>query len=879
MRVPSPPALFLGREAELSRLRSMLDRVRSALVFGVAGVGKSTLAYTLAAVWPHPVVYHRVDDDEPGSVVVDRALHQLTRDDVPASMPLSERVAELAERMDAVSALLLVDDVHRLGPGGQELFFTQLAGQLRTGRLVATSRELHPLSPGAPDRLELRLDGLDERGARLLWSSLDELYGPSTGFELAWARSRGNPFLLRRGHAGDLSEEDPITRSVALLSEPERRLAGALALASVPLPTAMLLRLLPPQHGRPVLQRLVTRMVVTVDGVSGCSLHDLFREAVTAALGDAERRELHEALAALLPDAGMDPVVRVTERCRHLRALGRHEEAGKVLVENAAGLVRDGATAELLRALEAILPGHRTPEVRILRARTLARLLEVRRAFEELRALVEEGASPRYELKIAFGHLAMLTARLDVALETLQEVLIYAEPGDVPPALRLRAGLNMALTGTYLGGGELVRAQMAHVRGMHPGFERGFLSFCTAFTLWLDGRSEEAEEPMRTALAIFQEAPTTFRGAVLAPAFAMVLLATLGQLDEAGQMQAIAEAAVKRGEDVRMRMYLRASKAVLLYERGERLRALAELRAVLDALARGGEVLWALWTRAWLGAWLVELGRVREGLEALADVEQDMRGVGLEAGLRFIERARKADLVGQLQVGSLPVPGRATSARARALALLEAGRRGEALRLKALLEEAPPPATPDFALERALGHLARAVAARLEGRTAEAARELEEARRIASEGRVDPELVPSLFELLAPARIVTAAERRAVQASPEELSRYEAVLDARNHVLRLGGREVSLRKRPVLRRLLYALASRPGTVLTKEQLAVAVWSTDYDPLRHDNSLRVNVRYLRELLAGTPLSVEFDDTGYRLLVPEGFAYIDTPGKGV
>ncbi len=99
-----------------------------------------------------------------------------------------------------------------------------------------------------------------------------------------------------------------------------------------------------------------------------------------------------------------------------------------------------------------------------------------------------------------------------------------------------------------------------------------------------------------------------------------------------------------------------------------------------------------------------------------------------------------------------------------------------------------------------------------------------------------------------------------------------AVIDAHRHELRAGGRVLCLHGRPVLRGLLYALASRPNVVVSKEALVNEVWSVRYHPHRHDNALFVNIRRLRAALEGTGLAVHNRDGGYALSAPAGFVPI-------
>jgi DNA-binding winged helix-turn-helix (wHTH) protein len=83
---------------------------------------------------------------------------------------------------------------------------------------------------------------------------------------------------------------------------------------------------------------------------------------------------------------------------------------------------------------------------------------------------------------------------------------------------------------------------------------------------------------------------------------------------------------------------------------------------------------------------------------------------------------------------------------------------------------------------------------------------------------------------------------------------------------------VSLRRRSVLRKLLYALARRPGSVLGKDELAEAAWGRPYDPLRHDDALKANVLHLRRLLAASGLVIARGDPGYRLEATLRFVFL-------
>jgi tetratricopeptide (TPR) repeat protein len=865
--------VFVGREPERAQLLAMLSRVQIALVYGVPGVGKSSLAHAVAADWPGRVVYYRVGSDETLAALVDDMRRQLARGPVDEAESEEERLADLARSLDHHAALMVLDDVHRLRDAAGAALFVTLGRLLREGRLLATSRELLRFGADAPDRFEMRLSGIGEEAARSLWTTLDVLYGPSEGFDQAFGRSRGNPFVLRRAHAGDL-DEDPIAAAIDGLTGEEQRIALALALADLRLPRSVLASLVGADRLRQVLSALVKRLVVDVDGAGTCAIHDLFREAIIASVDLEAQRAMHVELADLLRAAdSIDQVVRVREGCRHLRAAGQYDASGNLLLEHAATLIRHGAAGELLRGLEAIPPAHRSPRVRIARARTLGRLLDLRRARAELEALVLAGVEPRLELKLAMAQAAWLTGDLESGEAGMRELL--AEP--LTDDLRTRALIGFAILRTVKGHGDEARRSLEEARSaaavpMHA----GYFHFAQAFTLWLDERDGEAEPIMLRALSVFTDAISTYRGAMLAPAFLTSHLARLGRFEEAAEALAAAEA--KPRDDLRMRVYLRTMRQSLLYERGERAEALAELHLIADSFHRSGEALGVLWANAWIGRILFLLGRRREAIQLLDQVEREAHRRGALCFVRTVEQSHEEDPLRQIRApaASLDVdvskPGAAP--RRRAIAGLRAAAGAEIDEARFLFQaNAGWVDRPGYVFERACAILSAAIEASVEGDAARSKRAFEEARQCATEGGMDADLIPALREALGDVRVVTRGARRVTADSMSDLTDYEVVLDARAHELRAGRQMVSLKRRLVLRKLLYALAAIPSRAMSKEELAQQIWEVRYNPLVHDNSLFVSVKRLRTLLEGSGVDVELVEQGYRLRVPERFLYIE------
>ncbi|NMO15407.1 AAA family ATPase [Pyxidicoccus fallax] len=872
-----PPSVFVGRAEEVRRLGSLLRRVRTAVVYGLPGVGKSALVAAVAARYRGPVVHRRVRPGDTLDTVVDDVRRLLREAPVAQALSDASRLEDLARELESRRALCVVDDLHGLRPGERAALLEELGGRLRQGALLATSREAVPRHATSPDRFELRLDGLPEPAARALWEQLDSLYGHREGFDAAWARSRGLPFLLRRAHAGDTGDEEPVRAALAALPPDERRLAAVLALCDVPLPARALQHVLPAGEPGEVLRRLSARLLVETDAQGRHGVHDLVREALASLLGVEEARSAHEALLALLEREPLPAVVRVRAACRHLQALGRHRERAAFIIAQAEALVRHGAAAELLSLLDSLPPELRTAEVRLARARALVRLLDLRRAHAELlelRAALEaspqEGDAWREGADGVLVRVALFSLEPDTCERALGAMPMPRGPEEFLQRLLAWAALRF-FQGRLDESLDMLDTAAAGTEDRHA---LGWSAYARALMLWIDGRDGELAEPVERCMALLEDAPLDSRGPLVA-AMSAGILSRLGRFAEAEVAMARARERLGLLGAPRLALELDCITAWMRAEQGERRAALALLRETEGRAEQAGYLFVRYLSRVGAGRMLLELGRRVEGLALLAEVEAEVVSRGARGLVRAVEMARAMDVPGQLS-GPVAVEPRETrpgvAARQRALAALHAAWRGDSVRAVGLLASLEPlTGGEDFALERALGHLARARVHRLAGRAAEAQASLEEAARVAAGGEVDPELIPELVRALDSRTVVS--EPVQAPAAPEGV-----VLDARQHALRSAGRTVSLAKRVLPRRLLYALARQPGRTLPKEACVRAMWDADYDPRLHDNALRVHVSHVREMLEGTGARVVFEDPGYRLEVPEGFSFQDVPGPG-
>jgi predicted ATPase/DNA-binding SARP family transcriptional activator len=148
--VRPPRTSFIGREAELDQLATLLGQARLVTVVGPGGAGKTRLATeaalrSAAGVWMVELAPLSEPADLPGAVLDALGL----RDDHPPyrlSPPGADPVAQVAEAFAGRPALLLLDNCEHLIDAAAELT-ERLLSECPDLRVLATSRE--PLSvPG-----------------------------------------------------------------------------------------------------------------------------------------------------------------------------------------------------------------------------------------------------------------------------------------------------------------------------------------------------------------------------------------------------------------------------------------------------------------------------------------------------------------------------------------------------------------------------------------------------------------------------------------------------------------------------------------------------------------------------------------------------------
>lgn len=129
-----------------------------------------------------------------------------------------------------------------------------------------------------------------------------------------------------------------------------------------------------------------------------------------------------------------------------------------------------------------------------------------------------------------------------------------------------------------------------------------------------------------------------------------------------------------------------------------------------------------------------------------------------------------------------------------------------------------------------------------------------------------------------PFRVVdaTGAVGELADADPEVLrlpARTLAVDGVRETIWRRGTELADLRRRSLLKKLLFLFAAAPGKTFSKEDIVQSVWNVAYHPLRHDAALFTNIMRIRRLLGEDGAEIiRVTEDGYRFEPPSDFVFV-------
>lgn len=264
--------------------------------------------------------------------------------------PLADPAQLTAELSAAGDRMVLVDDAHRLS----ESEAAQLVAAARRGvalviarRPTISSRAHAELDEALGGRVE-QLRPLDEAGVAAMLQALTGKAASADQARLVWTESGGLPVVVAALARATTGEPDPtlvarIQRRLTLLPPPVAVLAKLLALR-LDLPDTVLAAAsgLDPAQLGPAIRELIDQGMV-LPGLEGAgrvhgseAMIPAVAQALLADLPAAERRRVHESVAAALVAAGADPLTAATQ----LRAARAYVPASAAVFAAAAERLR-----------------------------------------------------------------------------------------------------------------------------------------------------------------------------------------------------------------------------------------------------------------------------------------------------------------------------------------------------------------------------------------------------------------------------------------------------------------------------------------------------------------------------------------------------------
>ena len=362
--------MLVGRSEQVASLAATLGQDAPAVVFGEAGVGKTTLLRTVAAASGRRIF-------EGGALSTLSWLEYLALDRAVGRRVAAGDPASAAADVEATvgDGVLLLDDLQWAAPGTVE------AVQLLAGRvgLLAGVRRGDPGADTVLDRLRdagfvaVELRGLTEQDARTLLGRLAPDMGAAGAARLI-ARTGGNPLLLRELAAtGEPSPSLRLALAARLrrLDEAGREAFGILALSGRPVSIEGL-----GAAGAKSLLDAELAVPMADDRIE--IRHTLLGDVAIEAMDEDERRRLHAIIARNVDDDG--------EAARHHALAGERRAAHDAALRAADATARPGERASHLAVAAANADGPHADDLRV----AAAWALEETHDWPALSALLEQ---------------------------------------------------------------------------------------------------------------------------------------------------------------------------------------------------------------------------------------------------------------------------------------------------------------------------------------------------------------------------------------------------------------------------------------------------------------------------------------------------------
>ncbi|HID73488.1 MAG TPA: tetratricopeptide repeat protein, partial [Thermoplasmata archaeon] len=374
------PRHFFGREQEMKAIDALLKSdCRVIVIQGIAGIGKSTLAYKLIERYSSSmnVYYYRFHEWDTYRAVLTpltEFLHKQGRDNLRRYLRSKRKLSSVegehlgidlydifelvSKDFQGLEGVLIFDDLQKIEEkmGGMLSLFLEVFDRHNGPNIIVLTRNIpafYTTKDIIAERVkEIRLMGLDIESTKQLLEAkglqvhdLEMIYEATGGHPLSIELMR-DPFdLVKPSELRRFIQREILSK----LDTEERSFLANLAIYRRPvLPEAFIQT----TSDYDILERLINQILVEEIAYSGYKVHELIREFLITTLPREELNDLHlKAASYFLSSEGPESII---EAIHHFTQGGEKSRAAEVAVENGRSLILGGYLEDLKNTLDIV---------------------------------------------------------------------------------------------------------------------------------------------------------------------------------------------------------------------------------------------------------------------------------------------------------------------------------------------------------------------------------------------------------------------------------------------------------------------------------------------------------------------------------------------
>jgi tetratricopeptide (TPR) repeat protein/DNA-binding PadR family transcriptional regulator len=615
---------FVGRKHELELIRNWLDSSthRVIVIYGIAGIGKTTLASKLLDEYKgkqHLFWYrfHNWDTIRNMLSYLSEFLAQLDRKGLKSylasnpSAPTVElhEVSKLLESdLQNSNVILVFDDFQRVRESIAQLFamILEILSKVDGVKVIVVGRRILPFYDRSAVIVkevvkELQLLGLDEASSKelLKLEGVDE-----SKFDLIYKLTKGHPLFLELIAAGgDIAAQRDVRRYIheeifSKLGEDEKTLLRVASIFRYPVHHKAFFVVGGDDISYDTIDKLVDRCLLQETSYETYDVHDMVKDFFYIRLTPQYKSKYHNDAARYYLEEGGD--LAAIEAQYHFIKAGAYDKAAKLALGSGHELISKGYLEEFLAVLEqfdqSATPRGYWADLMLLKADVLTIIGEWDKALHCYTETVTIGKADDKKHVVAeayrkMGYIQMKRGEREIAVENEEKALKISEQIQ---DYRGIADTYRKLGEFYGGIGEFERAIEYHERSIEyankvedvPGLAKAYVELGTVYSN--KGEHVRAIEYYEKSMGILENLGDMYELAKVSANLGVVY-ADKSELDKALKYFEQSIGITETSGDIRQMGYALANAGEAYARKGELERALEYLDDALEIFNKLGE--------------------------------------------------------------------------------------------------------------------------------------------------------------------------------------------------------------------------------------------------------------------------------------------------